>query len=153
MSPITGEWNWGVKVGTIVKRNDLYSLEINRLKKPIVYCNGFLPDKRQMFSINVPLAKKLQNINPHRRGMRLEQCFRELLKELPDNPVLTDYELLFNPEYQIDVLRLLVSVCKEKPFELIWAGTYENGKLIYSKEEYPDYQAFEIDNYDVTCVI
>ena len=29
---------------------------------------------------------------------------------------------------------------------------FEDGKLVYAEEGYPDYKVYEIANYDITCV-
>jgi hypothetical protein len=42
---------------------------------------------------------------------------------------------------------------KRKRYSVIWPGKCENGKLIYGEEGYPDYRTYDIENYDITCVI
>ena len=60
---------------------------------------------------------------------------------------------MFNPEYKVDVLKILMAAEKEKHPSVIWPGRCENGKLIYSEEGYPDYKTYDIETYDITCVI
>ena len=49
----------------------------------------------------------------------------------------TEYSNYVNPPAQelkadkIDVIKTLISVYKTKPFDVIWPGQYEEGKLIY----------------------
>lgn len=61
--------------------------------------------------------------------------------------------MLFNPEYKIDVLRLLIDANKKHPFKVLWAGSYEDGRLIYSEEGLADYKTYEINDYDIVCVV
>lgn len=83
----------------------------------------------------------------------MEQIFNSVLDKYPDGVVIKDIEVMFNPEYKVDVLRILTEARKRKPYSVIWPGRYENGKLIFSEEGYSDYKVFDIENYDVTCVI
>jgi hypothetical protein len=85
--------------------------------------------------------------------MQLEKCFSKVLSTLPDNIVIQDIDVMFNPDYKVDVLKLLIAVNKHKPFSLIWPGRIENGKLIYSEEIYPDYRVFDVKDYDVLVIV
>ena len=53
----------------------------------------------------------------------------------------------------MDVLKILIEARKRKKYSVIWPGRFEDGKLIYAEEGYPDYKVYEIANYDITCVI
>jgi len=85
--------------------------------------------------------------------MRLEQCFNEVLRELPDGVIIRDFDVMFNPDYQVDVLKILTDARRHKEYSAIWPGEKKDGKLIYSEEGYPDYKTYEIENYDVTCIV
>ena len=86
------------------------------------------------------------------RSLQMEKCLVEVLKQFPENAVVKDVDVLFNPHYKVDVLKVLIAAYKQHPFSLIWPGTYKNGKLVYSEEGYPDYQVYEISDYDIICV-
>lgn len=140
-------------MGTIVKTRDLPSLQRGGLQLPVIYCN---PDDQLLemsVSISVQLASKLASVKTTRRSMRLEQFFQQVLMSLPENPVIRDFDVMFNPEYEVDLLRIMCSVARTKPFRVIWPGKYEDGKLIYAEDGYADYKVFDIKQYDVTCVI
>lgn len=123
------------------------------LMKPIIYCNASEDVLSRAVSINKKLAIELSALRPKRRTIQLEACFQRVLAQLPDDTVIRDFDVMFNPAYQVDVLRVLVNANKKKPFSAIWCGRYEDGKLIYAEEGYLDFRTFYIDNYDVTCVI
>ena len=122
------------------------------LPQPIIYCESVL-DTEIGFSLNIPLAKMLMTIKPNRRTMRLEQCLMQVLKQLPADPVIRDIDVLFNPEYEADILWILASVGKNLPFRLLWPGKYEYGRLFYAEEGYRDYKAYDLNKYNVTCII
>jgi hypothetical protein len=104
-------------------------------------------------SVNKSISEELLKLKPSRRTMQLEKCFSKVLSTLPDNIVIQDIDVMFNPDYKVDVLRLLIAVNKHKPFSLIWPGRIENGKLIYSEEIYPDYRVFDVKDYDVLVIV
>ena len=85
--------------------------------------------------------------------MKLEQIFNSVLDRYPDGVTIKDIDVLFNPDYKVDVLKILIAARKRKRYCVIWPGRFEDGKLIYAEEGYPDYKVYEIANYDITCVI
>ena len=103
-------------------------------------------------SLNKALAEELLKLRPRQRTMQMEKCLLEVLHRLPKNSVVKDVDVLFNPAYKVDVLKVLISVYKQCPFRLIWSGTFKDGKLIYSEESYPDYQTYDVGEYDIICI-
>lgn len=104
-------------------------------------------------SINKAISEKLLKIKPSLRTMQLETCFNKVLSGLPANTFIKGIDVMFNPNYQIDILMLLIASNRIKPFRLIWPGRIENDRLIYSEEGHQDYRTFEISKYDIVCVI
>ena len=102
--------------------------------------------------MDMAMARCLADISPSMRSMRLESCFVSALSDLPEGVVIRDIDVLFNPAYQVDVLALLVSAYRKHAFDLVWPGRFEDNELVYAEEGYPDYRAFDIDRYDVTCI-
>lgn len=143
----------GYSMGMIIKAHDFSLQKRAALFKPIIYCCVFDDLANNAISINTLLTKKLAAVPPKLRTMRLEQHFNEVLNTLPDEVVIKDFDVMFNPEYQVDLIRIMVVTCKRKPFSIIWPGKYENGKLYYAEEGYQDYTVFNIEDYDVTCIV
>ena len=139
-------------MGTEIRYQDLLNISstTNRL---LVYYKRLQQLQQQPVSVSKRLAEKLLDIRPRRRSMRLEQCFNEVLRELPDGVIIRDFDVMFNPDYQVDVLKTLTDARRHKEYSAIWPGEKKDGKLIYSEEGYPDYKTYEIENYDVTCIV
>ena len=140
-------------MGKIIHSRSIYGSERTGLLKPIIYC---CPDKATVDSavpMNHALAEKLSALKPKRRTMRLAACFEEILETLPDNVVIKDFDVMFNPDYKVDVLKIMVYVCKRKPFSIIWPGKYEDGKLFYAEDGCQDFKVFSVEEYDVTCIV
>lgn len=140
-------------MGAIISSKDFSEDNVAGLLKPIIYCCSNDNMNARAVSINLLLAEKLIGCRPIRRTIKMESFFKEILEQLPDNVVIKDFDVMFNPEYKIDVLRIMTVACKKKPFSVIWCGKYEDGKLIYAEDGYSDFKSFNIDEYDVTCII
>lgn len=140
-------------MGVIIKARDLPAHEHDSVARPIIYCYLDQALDAQAISLNVELAKKLSAIKPNRRTMRMEQCFQQVVLTLADDVLIKDFDVMFNPEYEVDVLKVLCSVARNKLFRVLWPGKFENGRLIYAEEGFCDYRAFEISKYDVTVVV
>ena len=104
-------------------------------------------------AMNKRIASELVGMKPIRRTLMLEKCFVNVIQSLPEHSVIKDIDVLFNPVYKVDVMKLLVSAYKQKSFSLVWPGSYVDGKLIYSEEGYLDYRVYEIKDYDIMYVI
>ena len=121
-----------------------------RFYRLVIDCSGEQPTKAH--SLNKTLAEELLKMRPMQRSLQMEKCLLNVLEGLPDNPVVKDVDVLFNPAYRVDVLLVLISAYKHKPFRMVWPGIYRNGKLIYSEEGYPDYKTYDVSDYDIICI-
>lgn len=140
-------------MGEIILSRRFSPTKTDGLLKPIIYCGKFPEIEMEAVSLNKLLAEALIEINPKRRAMKIENCFTDVLAMLPVGVIIKDFDVLFNPEYKVDVLKILVNACKTKPFSVLWPGAVQDNKLIYAEESYPDYKEFEIEMYDITCVV
>lgn len=140
-------------MGLVIKERDFSALEMNDTNCLVLYCYLDSALKEQAVPINIEMAKKLSDVKPNRRTMRMEQCFQQVLTELPDNVVICDFDVMFNPEYAVDVLKIMCSSAKIKSFRALWPGRCENGRLIYAEEGCCDYKIFEIRKYDITVIV
>ena len=138
-------------MGTVIELNSLPN-EDAMLSRLLIYMK-VIKKINEPKSVSKPLAEALLACKPNRRSMKLEQIFNNVLDTLPDGVVIKDIDVLFNPDYKVDVLKILIESRKRKRYSVIWPGRCEDGKLIYSEEGFPDYKTYNIENYDITCVI
>lgn len=138
-------------MGNIIPLKDLNESIISETLKPIVFCK--FNTNVQAYSLNRELATELMKIAPQRRSFYLKQVFQKVIGQLPPKPLIKDYDVLFNPNYKVNVLEMMIAVCKVKPFNIIWAGKYKDEKLIYAEEGLQDYKTYNIKDYDITCIV
>ena len=123
------------------------------LMKPIIFCGPDEELEKNAVALNVSIAEKLINAKPSRRSFRLPSIIDSIIAELTENSTIKDFDVLFNPDYQIDVLQLLIAACRKKEFAILWPGTYSDGKLMYAETGYSDFKIYDLDKYDVTCIV
>ena len=109
-------------------------IEISRLpddeamvSRLLIYMKA-IQKMHELRSVSKPLAEALLECKPNRRSMKLEQIFNSVLDTLPDGVVIKDIDVLFNPDYKVDVLKILMAARKRKKYSVIWPGKCENGK-------------------------
>ena len=88
-------------MGKVISRVSFADAQRNGLMKPVIYCGDFA--KGEVKSINLELAKELETLRPNRRTMQLEACFNRVLDSLPDNVVIKDFDVMFNPAYKVRI--------------------------------------------------
>lgn len=140
-------------MGIEISANEFALAQQSGLAKPIIYCCSYGKVEIEAVSVSVALTKELKQLRPSRRTMQLEKCFCKVLSELPNNVVVKDIDVMFNPVYAVDIMTLLITAYKKKSFSVIWPGTYCAGKLIYAEDGCPDYKVYNISDYDVTCIV
>ena len=123
------------------------------LLKPIVFCCPYEGVTETAVSMNIKLAQALNGFRPKRRTMQIEKCFADILAKLPGGVVLKDFDVLFNPDYKVDVLKIMINTCKAKPFSIIWPGSFDGNRLVYAEEGFQDYKTYDVDDYDITCIV
>lgn len=127
--------------------------ELTNMYRLVIFTSDTCEQKSNAVSINKRLAEELRKLKPTRRTMQLEKCFNKILDSLPEKVVIKDIDVMFNPAYRVDVIRILVEANKRHPFSLVWSGRYDDNRLLYGEEDLADYKAFEISDYDIVCVV
>lgn len=140
-------------MGIVINASNFLDKNQAGLSKLIIYCFPYGDLEQKAIPINIALAEKLTKLRPTRRTIQLEKCFNQVILDFPENVVIKEFDVMFNPNYKVDILTLLIAAYKKRPFSIIWPGKYIEGKLIYAEEGCPDYKAYNIKDYDVICIV
>lgn len=105
----------------------------------------------QQLQLNEELSKVLISFPAKERPSQIEAAIKALI---PTQRMLliSEFEMLFDPRYKIDVLKLFCERAKSSRIAVIWPGTFEDGKLSYAQPDDPDYNLFYGDNYQIRIV-
>ena len=125
---------------------------------PLILCSSSSRLQRKLestgykkLSINPLLSKALLGFPADERPDHVEEELRKVLNV--SSPVLIeDFEMLFDPRYQIDVLKLFCEKARFVPIAVRWPGDSTPTKLTYASPEDPDYQEFNCDKYQIRVV-
>lgn len=139
-------------MGTIIELDKFTLEQESRISRLMIYCKRINRELEPQ-SVSKLLAEALLACKPNRRSMKLGLIFNTVLDKYPGGVIIKDIDAMFNPDYKVDVLKILIAARKRKKYSVIWPGKCENGKLIYGEEGFSDYKTYDVDDYDITCVI
>ena len=66
--------------------------------------------------------------------------------------LVKNLDILFNPEYKLNVLKYFINLSRNRQIFLEWPGKLKNRELEYSEINYSDYQKYNIDNYKIALI-
>ena len=66
-------------MGTVISASKFLTENPASLSKPFIYCCPYEDLESEAFSIGRALAKELIAIQPNRRTMKLEKCFKNVI--------------------------------------------------------------------------
>lgn len=94
-------------------------------------------------SLSVELSQHLHDLPPQRRPSRIPQLCANILRDHAPGPLLcADIPLLFEPEWRIDPLRLLLEASKSATLIIAWPGTYQGDALAYAVPAHAHYRVW-----------
>lgn len=139
-------------MGRAVSANRFLAHTNDNYQHPFFYCCEIDGITDKAVSVNCTVAEKLLDVTPRMRSIRLEQCFLEVVGNLPDGVVVKDIDVLFNPTYQVDVVKLLASAYRKQCFDVVWPGAFDGTRLEYAAEGCADFRAYCLERYDITVI-
>jgi hypothetical protein len=146
-------------MGAIYNSRTLQASELPKLSAPILLCVD-KPDydreiddsKYQKICLNLPLARSLSGLSEGDIPSVIAIRIRDILPS--QKPIyLLDYEMLFDPRYELDVLRLFMDLSRKNKLIVKWCGSADGDVLTYAEPGFEDYKRFKISDYDVTVVV
>lgn len=146
-------------MGVIISKRELLSSNIERFIYPII----FPKEERDVLlifphlisvNLNIELSRRLLAYeSQERKPPVIEKEILTILRYVDEPILLKNIEILFDPSYYIDVLRLLININRRKKLLVEWPGIVTKEFLIFAEPNYKDYKKFLIDRYDITCII
>ncbi len=136
----------------IIENMDKSSIPTIICNLPKHYLANVIGISDETISLNLLLAQKLLKFKVEERSDVVHQEAMDILMLNKTSLFLKDFEMLFDPHYKIDVVRLIYEVSRRRKIIALWPGTVSENDLIYANSESPDYQIYSINNYDIICV-
>lgn len=146
-------------MGSKVKCSLTVIENIAKSNAPIILCNlskrylnNVLELSSETISLNLRLAQNLLKFQVDERADVVQNEVMTILTENRSSLLIKDFEMLFDPRYKVDVVKLISEVSRLRKVIALWPGTISENNLIYANAESPDYQVCNINNYDIICV-
>ena len=125
---------------------------------PLIICTDVPRVKKRIESagyqkvqINQELSKRLLEQPKEERPKLVEKTLKCMLND--HVPIyVTNFEMLFDPRYEIDVLKFFCEKARIINVAVKWPGQFNNGKLIYASPEDPDYHEYNCNAYQLRIV-
>lgn len=148
----------GVVMGTICNIKDLEKVWSINNHYPVITTlevNSILNKFKDFdyLSLGETLSLALIKYEKTDRGNKVIEESDKIFHNVYSKKVIVDnIDILFNPEYNIDILGYFIQIARKKKIIIIWPGEYISDSLIYASPGYKDYKKYLIKNYDVICV-
>ena len=132
--------------------------EITRLPSPVLICSNYSGLEKTIFqsgykniSLNLPLARTISGLPERGIPALITETVRELLPQ-SSHVYLTDYEILFDPRYELDIIKLFIDLSRRNKLIVKWCGAIDGDELVYAEQGFTDYKRFSIKDYDISVV-
>ena len=151
----------------IISRCDMETINANNLNEylnsetnsiPIIICTDKQRVKKaimdagyQGISINALLAKELLKYEQEDRAKKVEIILKRIVAPY-DTVFIKDFEMLFDPRYKIDIIKLFCDLARHHKVIVMWPGQYQNEKLTYADTEDLDYHEYNCNFYQMQIV-
>ncbi len=123
----------------------------------IVDCSGHLIRKSYCkeyteLNVNILIAERLIKVKDKKNNIDIIDEMNKCFNRYTGNLILSNFQMLFNPDYKIDVLKFFIELSKYRKIIIEWSGYLEDGFLKYSKPEFDDYKKYNVTDCNVICI-
>jgi hypothetical protein len=97
-----------------------------------------------LVNANLELSKKMLELTRTQRSRQVERLLREVIAAIPGDVVLFDnLEILFDTALELQPLRLLQVLNRNRTIVASWNGSFQGGTLIYAEPGHPEFMQFK----------
>jgi len=98
----------------------------------------------QLLNVNLELSKKMLELTRTQRSRQVERLLKEVIASVPGDVVLLDnLEILFDTALELQPLRLLQVLDRNRTIVASWNGSFQSGTLIYAEPGHPEFMQFK----------
>ena len=141
-------------MGTIIMRRDLSStIEQTQQGVFVLAPKVTSPIKDVFVNIGLMLGEKMYKAKVDGLPINIVNELNSILGEEKRDITLTNTNILFSPEYEMDVIKLLLQIGRNQRLYLQWPGEIRGEKLLYSEPGRFDFKEYNIKDYVDTYVV
>jgi hypothetical protein len=98
----------------------------------------------QLVNVNLELSKSMLELTRAQRSRQVERLLKAVIATVPGDVVLLDnMEMLFDTSLEVEPLRLLQGVSRNRIIVASWNGSYQDGSLTYAAPGHPEFVQYK----------
>jgi ATPase family associated with various cellular activities (AAA) len=98
----------------------------------------------QLVHVNLELSKRLLELTRTQRSRQVERLLKEVIAAVSGDVVLLDnLEILFYTGLEVEPLRLLQVMSRNRTIVASWNGSFQGGTLTYAEPGHPEFIQFK----------
>lgn len=96
-----------------------------------------------LVNLNLELSQELLDVPKGERRLAAPRLLKELVERVPGETVLLDNtEILFAPDLQLDPLRALQQLSRDRTVVASWGGLVSSDRLTYAEPSHPEFRDY-----------
>ena len=141
-------------MGAVIKRKDFPKV-IEQVQQCLFVMSNKVTFPANVTFVNIGLLLSERMLSAKLDGSRVSIVneLDTILEEKNSDIALVNIDILFSPEYKLDVIRLLLQVGRNQRLYIKWPGNSIGEKLTYSEPGRFDYKEYDIKNYVDTYIV
>ena len=98
-----------------------------------------------LVNVNLELSRRMLELTERQRALRLPHLLREIIGNSDDEMILLDnVEIIFDVGLQLDPLRLLQGLSRNKTVVVAWEGSIVEDFLTYAVQTHTEYKRYPV---------
>jgi len=141
-------------MGTVVKRRDFPEV-IDQAQQGVFVLDSKVtaPMTAPVVNIGLLLSERMYKMKTGGLSVNITHELDSILGDEHRDITLANIDILFSPEYELDVIKLLLQLGRNQRFYLQWPGEIIGEKLIYSEPGRFDFKEYNVKEYVDTYVV
>jgi hypothetical protein len=141
-------------MGTIIKRRDFPKV-IEQVQQGLFVLSTKVNVPVNVTSVNIGLILSERMYRSKVDGSRVSIVneLDAILEEKQRDIALANIDILFTPEYELDVIKLLLQVGRNQRLYIQWPGNVNGEKLTYSEPGKFDFKEYNVKDYVDTYIV
>lgn len=141
-------------MGTTIRRRDFPTvIKQTRQGVFVLASNVTVPVNTSVVNVGLLLSDRMLSVKIEGLTTSISSELDDILDEEQSDILLTNTDILFTPEYGLDVIRLLLQLSRNQRLYLQWPGELTGERLTYSEPSRFDFKEYNVKDYVDTYVV
>jgi len=142
------------RMGAAIKRRN-FPVVINQKRQGVFLLapDVTVPVNTSIVNVGLLLSERMFNLKSEGLSTNIISELDKIIDEEDSDILLINTDILFDPEYELDVIKLLLQLGRNQRLYLLWPGKIVGERLTYSEPNRFDYKEYNVKNYVDTYVV